>query len=118
MCLAVPGKIKAIEHQYGGLVRMAKVLFGNITKDASLEMVPHAKEGDYVLVHVGVAISVVNEEEAQKTFTYLKETGEFDELLPENYDAPPPGVRANAGVIAGIDATGSIVSSSTPLSPN
>ncbi len=93
---------------------MAKVLFGSITKDASLEMVPHAKEGDYVLVHVGVAISVVNEEEAKKTFTYLKETGEFDELLPENYDAPPPGIRANTGV----QATTSLIGGSVPLSPN
>jgi hydrogenase expression/formation protein HypC len=94
MCLAVPGKIERIEMRFNGMVRMAKVIFGGITKEASLEMVPHAKEGDYVLVHVGVAISVVNEEEAQKTFTYLKETGEFDELLPENYDAP-------ASVLAG-----------------
>lgn len=84
MCLAIPGKIKSIESQYGGLVRMAKVLFGGITKEASLEMVPHAKEGDYVLVHVGVAISVVDEEEAKRTFSYLEEIGELDELLPED----------------------------------
>ena len=68
MCLAIPGKIRSIESQYDGLVRMAKVQFGGIIKEASLEMVPTAKEGDYVLVHVGVAISIVNEEEAQKTF--------------------------------------------------
>ncbi len=84
MCLAIPGKIQSIELQYGGAVRMAKVLFGGITKQASLEMVPHAQPGDYVLVHVGVAISVVDEDEAQKTFSYLKEIGELDELLPEN----------------------------------
>ena len=84
MCLAIPGKIKSIGSQYGGLVRMAKVLFGGITKEASLEMVPHAKEGDYVLVHVGVAISVVDEAEATRTFTYLEEIGELDELLPED----------------------------------
>jgi hydrogenase expression/formation protein HypC len=63
---------------------MAKVLFGGIAKQASLEMVPHARPGDYVLVHVGVAISVVDEDEARKTFSYLKEIGELDELLPEN----------------------------------
>lgn len=83
MCLAIPGKIKSIEHQYGGLVRMAKVLFGGIVKEASLEMLPAAKEGDYVLVHVGVAISLVNEEEAQKTFEYLREIGELEELMPQ-----------------------------------
>lgn len=81
MCLAIPGKIKSIEYQYGGLVRMAKILFGGITKEASLEMVPDAKVGDYVLVHVGVAISIVDEEEAQKTFSYLAEIGELDDLV-------------------------------------
>lgn len=80
MCLAIPGKIKSIEYHYDGLVRMAKVQFGGITKEASLEMVPAAKEGDYVLVHVGVAISIVNEEEAMLTFKYLEEIGEIDEL--------------------------------------
>ncbi len=83
MCLAIPGKIKSIEHQYGGTVRMARVQFGGITKEASLEMVPHAQENDYVLVHVGVAISVINEKEAKETFHYLKEVGELDELNPE-----------------------------------
>ena len=60
---------------------MAKVSFGGIIKEATLEMVPQAKEGDYVLVHVGVAISVVDEEEAQKTFRYLEEMGEVEEEL-------------------------------------
>ena len=83
MCLAIPGKIKSIEMQYDGTVRMAQVLFGGITKEATLEMVPHAQEGDYVLVHVGVAISVVDEKEAKETYQYLKEVGELDELNPE-----------------------------------
>ena len=82
MCLAIPGKIKTIESQMDGMLRMAKVQYGGITIEASLEMVPQAKEGDYVLVHVGVAISVVNEEEAKKTFEFLKEAGELDELEP------------------------------------
>lgn len=81
MCLAIPGKIMTIEAQFDGLVRMAKVSFGGIIKEASLEMVPHAKEGDYVLVHVGVAISVVDEEEAKITFKYLEEMGEVAEEL-------------------------------------
>jgi hydrogenase expression/formation protein HypC len=81
MCLAIPGKIQTIESRHDGLVRMAKVQFGGITKEASLEMVPAAKEGDYVLVHVGVAISIVDEEEAQKTFEYLQQIGEIDELI-------------------------------------
>jgi len=80
MCLAIPGKIKSIELQYNGTVKMAKVSFGGITKEASLEMLPDADIGDYVLVHVGVAISKVNEEEAKKTFEYLAEIGELGEL--------------------------------------
>lgn len=90
MCLAIPGKIQSIESMYDGLVRMAKVSFGGIVKQASLEMVPDAQIGDYVLVHVGVAITKVDEEEAAKTFEYLKEIGEIDELIEhtqvERYD--------------------------------
>lgn len=81
MCLAIPGKIKSIETKFDGLVRMAKVSFGGIIKEASLEMVPHAKEDDYVLLHIGVAISVVDEAEAKRTFQYLEEMGEVAEEL-------------------------------------
>ena len=81
MCLAIPGKIKSIETRHDGAYRMAKVQFGGIAKEASLEMVPQAKVDDYVLVHVGVAISVVDEEEAKKTFQYLEEMGEVEEEL-------------------------------------
>ena len=80
MCLAIPGKIASIETQENGLSRMAKVSFGGILKEASLELLPEAKEGDYVLVHVGVAISLVDEEEAQKTFEYLRQMDELEEL--------------------------------------
>jgi hydrogenase expression/formation protein HypC len=66
---------------YDGLVRMAKISFGGIIKQASLEMVPDAQVGDYVLVHVGVAITKVDEDEAAKTFEYLKEIGEINELI-------------------------------------
>ena len=81
MCLAIPGLIKTIEERLDGLVRMARVQFGGIVKEASLEMVPQAKEGDYVLVHVGVAISIVDEAEALKSFEYLSQIGEIDELI-------------------------------------
>ncbi|TAF63538.1 MAG: HypC/HybG/HupF family hydrogenase formation chaperone [Cytophagales bacterium] len=84
MCLAIPGKIISIEKQFNDTTRMAKVQFGGIIKEASLEMVPAAKINDYVLVHVGVAISIVDEQEAKKTFQYLAEIGELDELMPEN----------------------------------
>jgi hydrogenase expression/formation protein HypC len=81
MCLAIPGKIQSIETIYNGMVRIAKVSFGGIIKEASLEMLPTADVDDYVLVHVGVAISKVNEEEAAKTFEFLKQIGEIDELI-------------------------------------
>ncbi len=63
--------------------RVGKVSFGGIQKEVNLAMVPQAQVGDYVLVHVGVAISVVDEEEAKTTFKYLKQIGEVDELLTE-----------------------------------
>ena len=80
MCLAIPGKIQSIEMMYDGTVRMAKVSFGGIIKEASLEMVPEAQVDDYVLVHVGVAISRVNEEEANKVYEYLKFADELNDL--------------------------------------
>lgn len=83
MCLAIPGKITSIQMAHGGLVKMATVSFGGVEKEATLDMVPDAKIDDYVLVHVGVAISKVNEEEAKKVFEYLKDAGELDELYPE-----------------------------------
>lgn len=83
MCLAIPGKIKSITNT-DGMIRTAKVVFGNIIKEAFLDMVPNAKEGDYVLVHAGVAINVVNELEAKRTFSYLKRYGGLEDLIPEN----------------------------------
>ncbi|EHQ29324.1 HypC/HybG/HupF family hydrogenase formation chaperone [Mucilaginibacter paludis] len=80
MCLAIPGKILAITAQLDDVFRTAKVSFGGIQKEINLCMVPDAKLGDYVLVHVGVAISKVDEEEAARVFSYLKAMGEVDEL--------------------------------------
>jgi hydrogenase expression/formation protein HypC len=82
MCLAIPGKIIAIPEALDEVFRRAKVSFGGIVKDVDLTMAPEAKIGDYVLVHVGVAIGIVDEEEAQKTFEYLQQIGELDELEP------------------------------------
>ena len=84
MCLAIPGKIISIETKMEGTVRMARVSFGGIIKEATLELVPEAKEGDYVLIHVGVAITLVDEEEAKQTFDYLRQIGELDELKEED----------------------------------
>ena len=79
MCLAVPGKIVSI----GGddpLLRSGRVNFGGIVKEVNLGYTPEAKVGDYVIVHVGFAISTVDEEEARRVFDYLREMDELGEL--------------------------------------
>ena len=82
MCLAIPGQIKEITTQLDEVFRVGKISFGGIMKEVNLSMVPEANVGDYVMVHVGVAISVVDEEEAKKTYDLLKELGELEELNP------------------------------------
>jgi hydrogenase expression/formation protein HypC len=78
MCLAIPGKILN-EFQQNGM-RMAKVQFGGIVHEACLEYVPEARIGGYVLVHVGFAISQVDEDEAQRTYQLLKEMDQLSEI--------------------------------------
>jgi hydrogenase expression/formation protein HypC len=78
MCLAIPGKVVETYNQ-GGL-SMARVQFGGITREACLEYLPETKAGDYVLVHVGFAISRVDEEEAERTYQALKELDQLTEL--------------------------------------
>jgi hydrogenase expression/formation protein HypC len=78
MCLAVPGQIEAISGE-DPLMRMGKVNFGGVLKEISLAYVPEAEIGDYVIVHVGFAISRVDQEEAEKIFEYLREMGEEPE---------------------------------------
>lgn len=76
MCLAIPGKIVSIGDETA-FIRMGRVQFGSIVKEASLAFVPQAKVGDYILVHAGVAISLVHEDEAQKIFSYLEKIDEI-----------------------------------------
>jgi hydrogenase expression/formation protein HypC len=82
MCLAIPGRITSLEGGEG-LARTGKVDFGGIQKEANLAYVPEAKVGDYVIVHVGFALSVVEESEANKVFEYLREMGELLDLKEE-----------------------------------
>lgn len=79
MCLAVPGEIINIE---GGdsVFRSGKVDFGGITKQINLSYVPEAKTGDFVLVHVGFALTVIDVDEAERVLEYLRGMGELDEL--------------------------------------
>ena len=80
MCLAVPGRVVEI---IGGddAFRHGKVDFGGIRKEVNLAYTPEAEVGKYVLVHVGFAISVVDEAEAQRIFKYLEELGGLQEEL-------------------------------------
>jgi len=82
MCLAIPGKIESIDGQ-DPLTRMGRVNFGGIIKEACLAYLPDVTVGDYVIVHVGFALSKVDEDEARQVFAYLKEMDELDELRAE-----------------------------------
>ncbi len=77
MCLAVPGKIKEIIGDEP-LERKGKIEFGGILKEIALAYVPEAKVGDYVIVHAGFAISMVDEDEAAETLKYFKEIEELN----------------------------------------
>ena len=77
MCLAVPGKL--IEAENIGESRIGKVQFGGVTRQAYLDFVPEAQVGDYVLVHVGFAISRLDAEEAERTYQLLDKLGQLRE---------------------------------------
>jgi hydrogenase expression/formation protein HypC len=77
MCLAVPGKIVSVEEMLGN--RVGRVQFGGITREALLDLVPEAAAGDYVMVHVGFAISRVDEAEAARTYELLAQMGMLEE---------------------------------------
>ena len=80
MCLSIPGKLIAITSQLDETFRVGKVSFDGVIKEVSLTLVPEANVGDYVLVHVGAAISTIDEDEAKKTFDLLKQLDELHEL--------------------------------------
>ena len=79
MCLAVPGKVLSIDG-VDPLLRSGRVDFAGTVKQVNLAYVPEAKVGDYVLVHVGFALSTIDEEEAQQVFEYLRQMGALAEL--------------------------------------
>ena len=78
MCLAIPGKLLEIKG-VDPLLRTGRVSFGGLVKEINLAYTPEAKVDDYVLVHVGFAISTIDEDEAQRVFSYLDEIGELNE---------------------------------------
>jgi len=91
MCLAVPGKIMEVDDQVAG-PRMGVVSFGGIRKQICLAYVPEAVVGDYVLAHVGFALNVIDEKEAQEVFKLLEEMGELAEnaLSPDEPSGKAP----------------------------
>lgn len=87
MCLGVPGKVLTVKENAQGMT-MGTVSFSGITKEVCLAYLPEVKPGDYVIVHVGFAISQVSEDEAAETFELLRQMGELEELEGDT----PPGV--------------------------
>jgi hydrogenase expression/formation protein HypC len=79
MCLAIPGKVETLTGE-DPIMRMGRVNFGGVIKEACLAYVPEVKVGDYVIVHAGLALSIVDEAEAQQVFEYLRQMDELAEL--------------------------------------
>jgi hydrogenase expression/formation protein HypC len=84
MCLGVPGKI--IEKYESGGLSMGKIDFGGVVREACLAYVPDAQVGDYTVIHVGFAISLLSEQEAQETLMLLREIADLEEEI-----GPPAG---------------------------
>jgi len=94
MCLGIPGQVVSLED--AGDLRMGKVRFGGIVRDACLEYVPEVTAGDYVIVHAGFAISRVDEQEAARTYQLLEEMGQLEELGQTEVD-DHAGVNSEVG---------------------
>ena len=80
MCLGIPGELVSVEERNG--LRYGQVRFAGISREVCLECVPAAEVGDFVLVHVGLAIARVDREEAERTYAALEELGMTEELSP------------------------------------
>jgi hydrogenase expression/formation protein HypC len=96
MCLAIPGKIASISGD-DPLMRTGKVDFGGILKEVSLAYVPEATVGDYVIVHVGFALSRVDGAEAQQVFAYLREMQELGDLEEGKAGVSPASPPSSPG---------------------
>jgi len=85
MCLAIPGKVEAITTD--GMIRVGRVNFGGVVKNVCLDYVPEVEVGDYTIVHVGFAISKIDEETAEQTLKDFREMGVLDEELASEEEA-------------------------------
>jgi len=86
VCLAIPGKVLEVADRDG--VRTGRVQFGGIVRSVCFDFLPEANAGDYVMVHVGFAISQVDEREAERTFSLLREMGALEEEFPAEESSP------------------------------
>jgi hydrogenase expression/formation protein HypC len=85
MCLAIPGKVEEITTE--GMLRVGRVNFGGVIKRVCLDYVPEVEVGDYTIVHVGFALSKIDEESAQKTLALFREMGMLEEELAGDEEA-------------------------------
>jgi len=88
MCLGIPGKVVKTYREHD--VLMGKVDFSGVLKQVCLEHVPDVQIGQYVLVHVGFALSKIDEDEAEKVFEFLRGMDQLDELEVPSPDVGPP----------------------------
>ena len=93
MCLSVPGKL--LERNDVGGVLVGKVQFGGIVREVCLDLLPEAKAGEYLLVHVGYAISLVDEEEARKSYEYMELAGMLEGELTAFPEGPARVMEAS-----------------------
>jgi hydrogenase expression/formation protein HypC len=95
MCLGVPGRITEIYENNG--MKMGKIDFGGVTREACLDFVPEAQIDDYTVIHVGFAISLLSEEEARKTLELLREIDAIGEELGLYEEGDPTAVSGEQG---------------------
>lgn len=91
MCLGVPGKIVEIYNDKG--LRMCKVDFGGVVREACIETLPEAQVGDYTIIHAGFAINLLSQEEAQSTLDALRELSMLEEGMESDSDYSSPPVE-------------------------
>ncbi len=96
MCLGIPGKVVDVGDDSSGLL-MGKVSFGGLSKEVCLAYTPDVRVGDYVLIHVGFAISKIDEDHANELFRYLAEMEQLGELGEEAAEAVPASSPDTAG---------------------
>jgi hydrogenase expression/formation protein HypC len=101
MCLGIPGEIVAITSEHDLL--MAKVDFGGVYRRVCLQHTPDAKVGDYVIVHVGFSLQVIDENEAKQVFAFLQNMNDLQELQPQEIDTwPEEGEKGGSPLAEGV----------------